>query len=76
MVDVNVRMGGPARAKLIGITKIRWTWEWIQVEWWGRWTRRIFQHWSIPAAADHGETGGNEIDGKFGEPLLPLGGGW
>ena len=76
VVDINAGMGGPYRSKAGGTKKTRRTWEQIQVKQWGRWTRHSFQHRSIPAAADHGETGGNDSDGTFRETPLPLGGGW
>ena len=59
----------------IRATEIRWTWELIQVERWGRWTRLSSQHWSISTAADHREIGGENGRGTFIEPPLPLGGG-
>ena len=59
-----------------GQQKTRQTWEWSQVKRWGRWTRRSFQHRSIPADADHEENGDNISGGTFIKYLLPLGGGW
>ena len=75
MVDDDADMGGPTHTKGRRVTEIRWKWERIQDERWGRRMGLSAQHWSISTAADHREIGGENGRGTFIEPPLPLGGG-
>ena len=75
MVDDGAGIVRPTHTKVGRATEVRWTWERIQDERWGRWMILSAQHWSISTAADHREIGGENGRGTFIEPPLPLGGG-
>ena len=76
MVYLDARMGGLASVKGGGTPEILRTGDWTKAERQGRWAISGVQQRSRPAAADHGETGGDDGGGMFVEPPLPLGGEW
>ena len=74
MVDLDTGMGVLVRSKGGGTPEIRQAWDWRKAVRRGRRKRRGVQQRSRTVAEDHGEIGGDDGGGTFGEPPRPLGG--